>query len=484
MDCGNRLKPAQRVVEPTPPRGVQALGGTAFMDQSPLAQAPAAPPAAAPERPPSVRPRPAAPDFEFAPKAPAGEGNTCSRCGTLNPEVNRFCLSCGAQLHHSKPALASPVVDFSAPVAPAPQHITCNRCKGSNQPNMRFCQYCGAALSGNDATRPDSPEARQAAAAAFEQIHAHHAARASAPAAAPTPAPAAPPAPAYSAPAPQPVAAAAPPVPQPIAGPHPVPVPDPIPAPRPVPSPQPQLAPQPASAAPPQEQSKGQARGKLVVIAQDGSPGREYPIFEDQVDIGRQEGAIVLPNDPYVSPRHARVMFRDGHFFIRDLGSVNGVYVRLTKTEPLRNADLILVGLEVLRFEIVSEAEKGLGQAAERGTQIFGSPAAPRFARLSQKTVEGVTRDVYHLTREQTVIGRESGDIVFTGDPFMSRRHAGVTREPSGREFSLRDLGSSNGTYLAIRGEQQLEDGDHVRIGQHLFRLEILMGSRQHRREI
>lgn len=446
------------------------------MDQSPLAHVTPAP---APERPPSVRPRPAAPDFEFAPKAPAGEGNTCSRCGTLNPEVNRFCLSCGAQLHHSKPALASPVVDFAPPPQAPTQHTICGRCKGSNQPNMRFCQYCGAALSGNDATRPDSPEARQAAAAAFEQIQQSVSA-----AAPPTPAPLAP-APVYSAPAPHPLSGA----PQPIAHPapaHPVPVPDPIPAPQPVASPQPHAPPPvpvaPAPVAAPREATR-HARGKLVVIAQDGSPGREYPIFEDQVDIGRQEGAIVLPNDPYVSPRHARVMFRDGRFFIRDLGSVNGVYVRLTGTETLRNADLLLVGLEVLRFEIVSEAEKGLGQAAERGTQIFGSPAAPRFARLCQKTVEGVTRDVYHLTREQTVIGRESGDIVFTGDPFMSRRHAGITREPSGRDFSLRDLGSSNGTYLGIRGEQQLEDGDHVRIGQHLFRLEILSGSRPHGRE-
>lgn len=212
---------------------------------------------------------------------------------------------------------------------------------------------------------------------------------------------------------------------------------------------------------------------KLVVIAQDGSPGREYVLESDQVDVGRQEGTIVLPNDPYVSPRHARVYQRDGRFFLRDLGAINGVYVRLRKPETLRNADLLLIGLEVLRFEIVSDAEKGLGQAAERGTQIFGSPSAPRFARLCQRTVEGVTRDVFHLSREETVLGRESGDIVFTTDPFMSRRHASISRNTAGNEFTLRDLGSSNGTYLAVRGEHELEDGDHVRIGQHLFRLDI-----------
>jgi len=39
-------------------------------------------------------------------------------------------------------------------------------------------------------------------------------------------------------------------------------------------------------------------------------------------------------------------------------------------------------------------------------------------------------------------------------------------------------LGSSNGTYLGIRGERELSPGDHVRIGQHLFRLDFGAGSR------
>jgi pSer/pThr/pTyr-binding forkhead associated (FHA) protein len=219
-------------------------------------------------------------------------------------------------------------------------------------------------------------------------------------------------------------------------------------------------------------------RAKLVVIGQDGKPGREYEIESDQTDVGREEGSILLVNDPYVSPRHARLLFRDGRFFIRDLESVNGVYVRLRAPERLQHADLVLVGLEVLRFEVVSDAERGLGPAAERGTQVFGSPAAPRYARLCQRTVEGVTRDVYYPTREETVIGREVGDVVFTTDPFMSRRHAAIARDPATSTFSLKDLGSSNGTYLAIRGERELVPGDHVRIGQHLFRLDFGAGSR------
>jgi len=240
---------------------------------------------------------------------------------------------------------------------------------------------------------------------------------------------------------------------------------------------QPQAYP-PAEQWSPQPQPQvGAARGtspaRLVVITQDGTPGRTYDITDAQVDVGREEGAILLPNDPYVSPRHARLKRQISQFIVKDLGSVNGVYVRLRHPEKLSHGDLVLVGLEVLRFEVVTDAEKTLGPALERGTQVFGSPATPRHGRLCQRTVEGVTRDVYSLYRDETIIGRESGDIVFTSDPFMSRQHAAIARDPYDGSFSLRDLGSSNGTYLAIRGEFALQNGDHVRIGQHLFRLEV-----------
>lgn len=235
------------------------------------------------------------------------------------------------------------------------------------------------------------------------------------------------------------------------------------------PGPTPQ-APAPAHLDPPM---RDEPAARLVVISQDGTPGAEYPIIGTEVSIGRAEGAVSLSADPYVSPQHMNITRHNGRFFVRDLESVNGVYLRLRGPEPLRHGDLVLMGLEVLRFELVSDAEKRLGPATDRGARVFGSPAVPRFARLSQHTVEGVSRDVYYLTRDETVIGRESGDVVFTSDPFMSRRHASLTRDASNGAFTLRDLGSSNGTYLAIRGEHEISHGDHLRIGQHLFRLDV-----------
>ncbi|MGK3991522.1 FHA domain-containing protein [Sorangium sp. So ce136] len=213
--------------------------------------------------------------------------------------------------------------------------------------------------------------------------------------------------------------------------------------------------------------------GKLIVIVEDGTEGKSFPLTGTQIDIGRSEGDILLEDDLYVSPRHARIIPQSGSWVLRDLGSVNRIYLRIRKTHALRDGDLLLLGLEVLQFQTVSDGERGLGHAIQHGTLLFGSPAIHRRARLCQKTVEGVTRDVYHLYRDETVIGRETGDIVFTADPFLSRRHAAIRRNPATGEFTLTDLESSNGTYVAIREDVSLVDRDFVRIGQHLFRVDL-----------
>jgi pSer/pThr/pTyr-binding forkhead associated (FHA) protein len=255
-------------------------------------------------------------------------------------------------------------------------------------------------------------------------------------------------------------------------------------------------------------------RGRLVVIAKSGADGATYP-FGDTLDVGRLEGQLIVTDDPYLSPRHVRIVWTGEKLVLRDLESTNGVYIRLAArktgsdgrrkvgrggsateapsdaevTVPLRDQDLILVGQQVLRFELLNpegRPDTGFGPAMEHGTLVFGSANVPRYARLSQQTVEGVSRDVYHVRKPETVLGREAGDIVFTEDPFLSRRHAAIRVQgvesappqakatpPSGLSFTLVDLGSSNGTFLRIRDDFELTPSDHFRVGQQLFRVDF-----------
>ena len=63
-------------------------------------------------------------------------------------------------------------------------------------------------------------------------------------------------------------------------------------------------------------------------------------------------------------------------------------------------------------------------------------------------------------------MGRERGEIRFLHDGYVSGSHA-VLSQASG-QVTLRDLGSSNGTYVngrRVAEPQPLEDGDRIRFG-------------------
>lgn len=526
QECGQRLGP--RIAPPTPPIG---LGGQDAYGAPPI-PSPGLGGSGAPAPAPSLdAPKPrVATELGMAAKG-TGE-RRCRICDTPNGPTLRYCTSCGSTLDpvpvvsaivpaanaapsiepaaspygpppaassygpppaasflaaSSAPAIAPMrVVDLggSAPAATDAPRI-CARCRGTADSSAQFCKFCGAPLDQAGAKNGES-KAPRAGTAPIAQVAAHvlPALRSAPPAAEPLPATPPPQAPSF--------------VPRPASVPPP-----PVAAPAPVIAAA-SLAPAPAAApAARLVAASGLQRGRLVVIAKSGADGPSYP-FGDVMDVGRTEGHVIVGEDPYLSPRHVRILWNGGKLTLRDLASTNGVFLRLAPSRdtsprrssespevavPLVDQDVILVGQQVLRFDILREGDGGLGPAQEHGTLLFGSPAAPRYARLCQRTVEGIARDVYYIRKLETVLGRESGDVVFTEDPFLSRRHAAIRllgREgggaaaPDARDarFALVDLGSSNGTFLRLRGDVELVPGDHFRVGQQLFRVDFDPGAR------
>ena len=73
----------------------------------------------------------------------------------------------------------------------------------------------------------------------------------------------------------------------------------------------------------------------------------------------------------------------------------------------------------------------------------------------------------------QTLVGRSPECDIFLDDVTVSRRHAEIDRK--GDTFSIRDLGSLNGTYVNRRRIESvaLEDDDEVQVGK--YRLTFLL---------
>lgn len=106
--------------------------------------------------------------------------------------------------------------------------------------------------------------------------------------------------------------------------------------------------------------------------------------------------------------------------------------------------------------------------AAGTGSSAAGS-GAPRLIGLS-----GLYLGHIFLLSGDATIGREVGNtIVLDRDTTVSRRHAVI--ETAGGGYVLRDLGSSNGTFVngARVTERPLQPGDEITLGATRFRFEV-----------
>jgi hypothetical protein len=74
-------------------------------------------------------------------------------------------------------------------------------------------------------------------------------------------------------------------------------------------------------------------------------------------------------------------------------------------------------------------------------------------------------RSGFPLNKDHLVIGREVKCAIMLNDNSVSRQHSSITRLAEG--YLIRDLGSSNGTYVNGQRVQEylLQDGDRVSIG-------------------
>jgi pSer/pThr/pTyr-binding forkhead associated (FHA) protein len=210
---------------------------------------------------------------------------------------------------------------------------------------------------------------------------------------------------------------------------------------------------------------------RLVFVHHDGTDGITYPLYGEQIDIGRTEGDLLF-EDTHLSARHARITSTPSGQMLTGLDARNGVYVRVrpNASADVKDGDFLLIGRQVLRFELIPDFEKDLRPAVHHNVMLFGTYASPAWGRVRQMGPTGVSHDVFHFSRDTVVIGREHVDLVFSDDQFMSRRHAQLTRR--GSSVSIEDLGSSNGTFVRLTGEHLLQQGDVIRLGNVLLRFE------------
>lgn len=215
-------------------------------------------------------------------------------------------------------------------------------------------------------------------------------------------------------------------------------------------------------------------RARLVLDAGEGPEGATFPLDAESVEAGRSRGTVVFPEDACLAPHHATFRYRAGALHVRDEGAPGGVFLQLRGAPvPLRAGDHFAVGDRLLRY---AGPLPPAPAPPPDGTRRLGSPRPPAPALVVEEWLEGGAAGRVFVRGGPTVtIGRAGCAVSLGDDPTVSQSHAELLVDAGGN-VRLRDLGSSNGTYLKVppRAERELRDGDRVRIGREVLRVAVV----------
>ena len=205
----------------------------------------------------------------------------------------------------------------------------------------------------------------------------------------------------------------------------------------------------------------------LTALRADGSEAGTYNLPVGTVTVGRDLGSI-FAGDSYLSPRHATFTPRAGKLFVRDEGSLNGVYKKLRRDEPvlLQPGDIFRIGQEIIRFEALAPAPP-----TADGVERLGSPAKGYIGRIALIIGRDVVGNAFPVPESGVHLGRERGDVLFPEDGYVSGLHCRLA--PQGANLLLTDLGSSNGSFMRLMAETEVVNGDVLLMGQQLFRVNM-----------
>lgn len=207
------------------------------------------------------------------------------------------------------------------------------------------------------------------------------------------------------------------------------------------------------------------ARATMTLIRPDGSEGGQHQLEQGINVIGR-EHAPIFENDGYLSPTHAELEVSGHGAVVRDLDSLNGVFVRMTGEEEIQPGQILRIGQELLRFDVIEAP-----QPTADGTEVMGSPNPGYWGKITVVIGEGCDGSAFPLLGDSVTLGRERGDINFPDDGYVSGLHARLSAR-DGKVY-LTDMGSSNGTFIKVHRERSLGHESFVLLGQQLFRINL-----------
>jgi len=125
-------------------------------------------------------------------------------------------------------------------------------------------------------------------------------------------------------------------------------------------------------------------RGELVPIG----GGDAIPLAQDIMTIGRRESCDICLKFQNVSGTHAELAYKNGVWYVRDMGSTNGVKVNGERTlrRPLRPGDEVAVANHRYTIQYQLPANGSIEDVFAEEENVFGTSLMEKAGLAKPKT--------------------------------------------------------------------------------------------------
>ena len=220
----------------------------------------------------------------------------------------------------------------------------------------------------------------------------------------------------------------------------------------------------------------------MLAIMDDGEESEEkVRIRKSPFVIGRSEGDVVIAHDNLISGRHVeisrRVENQQFKWYLKDLGSTNGTFVRASSV-VLKHNLLLLLGSRRYRFDAPHTAAGTTNDTdtPEPGTRMWQQLPPENLNQslpaLVEQTADGDGQHFPLMSNEQWIGSDPRLSSLVLDDPMVSDRHARIFRDAKDR-WCIENAQSLNGLWAQIE-EIHLGRGGQFQCGEQRFVFRLL----------
>ena len=148
-----------------------------------------------------------------------------------------------------------------------------------------------------------------------------------------------------------------------------------------------------------------------------------------------------------------------------DLSIDGNLLIQITEDDLIND---LQISIRLHRFKIIDNLKKIIEEEPSQS-----SSEDDEWGTMILKSIEGQMKNqVFQVFESGTSIGRNSGSNDFViNESFVSRKHCEIRLKPETCQYTIKDLGSTTGTFIMICKKSELSTGFMFQMGLSEFRV-------------